>query len=60
MVSRNDPGEAFINSLNAMLSPLELCFRKAAKDFECCWSGSMGLSDCKNGEVQGFFHKKRE
>ncbi|CAM8972621.1 hypothetical protein QQ045_029669 [Rhodiola kirilowii] len=68
MVSRNDPGEAFFNSLNAvkgMLSPLELGFRKAAKDFECCWSGHTNwnkhndLSPQKNGEFQIFPIRKK-
>lgn len=42
MVSGNDPVESFFNSLQVVkeaLSPLELGFRKAAKDFECCLSG---------------------
>ncbi|XP_058769997.1 uncharacterized protein LOC131643715 [Vicia villosa] len=43
MVSANDPVESFFNSIQLMkesLSPLELGFRKAAKDFEHCFAGA--------------------
>ncbi|XP_034203422.1 uncharacterized protein LOC117617913 isoform X2 [Prunus dulcis] len=42
MLSANDPVESFFNSIQLVkeaLSPLELSFRKAAKDFEYCWAG---------------------
>ncbi|KAL5061473.1 hypothetical protein RYX36_023210 [Vicia faba] len=41
MVSANDPVESFFNSVQVMkelLSPLELSFRKATKDFEHCFA----------------------
>ncbi|KAJ4851050.1 hypothetical protein Tsubulata_048944 [Turnera subulata] len=47
MVSSNDPMESFMNSIQVVkdaLSPLELGFRKAAKDLETCW----GVSRCGN------------
>ncbi|WJX14178.1 phosphoinositide phospholipase C [Trifolium repens] len=50
MVSANDPVESFFNSIQVMkesLSPLELGFRKAAKDFEHCFSG------VKNNRIHG-------
>ncbi|KAA8539351.1 hypothetical protein F0562_026043 [Nyssa sinensis] len=43
MVSANDPGESFFNSLQVVrdiLLPLESGIRKAAKDLEHCWPGS--------------------
>lgn len=43
MVSANDPVESFFNSIQVMkesLSPLEVGFRKAAKDFEHCFAGA--------------------
>ena len=39
MVSANDPIESFLNSIQEVLSPLELGIRKAAKDLEHCWGG---------------------
>uniref|UniRef100_A0A7N0TLJ9 EF-hand domain-containing protein n=1 Tax=Kalanchoe fedtschenkoi TaxID=63787 RepID=A0A7N0TLJ9_KALFE len=68
MVSRNDPGEALFSPLNAfktMFSPLELGIRKAANDFECCWSGTVNgnrHTDCssqKNGGLQIFTIRKK-
>jgi hypothetical protein len=50
MVSANDPVESFFNSIQVMkesLSPLEVGFRKAAKDFEHCFSG------VKNNRIHG-------
>ncbi|XP_059628259.1 uncharacterized protein LOC132271037 [Cornus florida] len=43
MMSANDPLESLFNSLQVVkdtFSPLESGIRKAAKDFEHCWSGS--------------------
>ena len=43
MVSVNDPVASFFNSIQVMkesLSPLELGFRKAAKDLEHCLGGA--------------------
>lgn len=43
MVSSNDPVESFFNSIQVMkesLSPLEVGFRKAAKDLEHCFAGA--------------------
>ncbi|CAI8604212.1 unnamed protein product [Vicia faba] len=55
MVSANDPVESFFNSIQVMkesLSPLELGFRKAAKDFEHCFAGRHGvclIAQVRNG-----------
>ncbi|PQQ18007.1 mitochondrial substrate carrier family protein C [Prunus yedoensis var. nudiflora] len=73
MLSANDPVESFFNSIQLVkeaLSPLELSFRKAAKDFECCWAGPNNKLNAvdlvyqfdgvdKNGKAQIFGGKKK-
>ncbi|CAB4270587.1 unnamed protein product [Prunus armeniaca] len=73
MLSANDPVESFFNSIQLVkeaLSPLELSFRKAAEDFECCWAGPKNKVNAvdlvyqfdgvdKNGKAQIFGGKKK-
>ncbi|CAK7325530.1 unnamed protein product [Dovyalis caffra] len=54
MVSTNDPMESFMNSIQVVkdaLSPLELGFRKAAKDLETCWGVSKNDDKATHGLV---------
>lgn len=70
MVSANDPIESFLNSIQEVLSPLELGIRKAAKDLEHCWGGpknkvngnsddSVVLANQLNSKVEIFGVKKK-
>ncbi|GAV73479.1 Mito_carr domain-containing protein/EF_hand_4 domain-containing protein [Cephalotus follicularis] len=70
MVNANDPIDSIFKSIQVALSPLELGFRKTAKDLEACWrvsknkGNNLELSDelrgsVKNGKVQIFNVKKK-
>ncbi|XP_061374209.1 uncharacterized protein LOC133316443 [Gastrolobium bilobum] len=57
MVSANDPVESFFNSIQVVkesLSPLEVGFRKAAKDLEHClvWPKNKGNGVCLIAQVK--------
>lgn len=55
MVLDNDPVESFFNSIQVMkesLSPLEVGFRKAAKDFEHCFAKNKTQGVCLIAQVK--------
>ncbi|KAK9741500.1 hypothetical protein RND81_03G110700 [Saponaria officinalis] len=54
MVSRNDPVESLLNSIQVVknvFSPIEVGFKKATKEFELTWLGSK--KDSSNAEFLG-------
>ncbi|WCJ19394.1 mitochondrial substrate carrier family protein [Euphorbia peplus] len=73
MMSANDPMESFLNSIQVVkdaLSPIEIGFKKAAKDLESCWGvprndkGSCfelnSTSCCSSNKVQIWGSRKKD
>ncbi|XP_057445756.1 uncharacterized protein LOC130737915 isoform X2 [Lotus japonicus] len=55
MVSGNNPVDSFFNPISEVLLPLEVGIRKAAKDLQHCWDGTMNKG--KRAQLVAFAHE---